>query len=312
MNNNLYQGSEKKMKILVMGGTVFVSRSIAEYYVAKGHDVYVLNRNTKVQPEGVKLIEADRHHIGDLLCHHDFDVVVDNAYTSTDVEQLLDALGNYRDYILISSSAVYPEYETQPFKEDSSVALNKYWGKYGTDKIEAENILLKRNPNAYVIRPPYIYGPLNNVYREAFVFDCALQNREFYIPKNGEMMLQFFHIDDLCRFIDVLIEKKPDLHVFNVGNKELISVRDWAELCYRVAGKEFSYRNVYEVVDQRKYFSFYDYEYCLDVTAQCDLMGDLKPLKTGLKESLEWYLNHPDQVVKKSYIEFIDQNFLSK
>ncbi|MBE6107106.1 MAG: NAD-dependent epimerase/dehydratase family protein [Erysipelotrichaceae bacterium] len=300
------------MKILVMGGTVFVSRSIAEYYVAKGHDVYVLNRNTKMQSEGVKLIEADRHHIGDLLRQHDFDVVVDNAYTSADVEQLLDALGNYRDYILISSSAVYPEHEIQPFKEDSSVALNKYWGKYGTDKIEAENILLKRNPNAYVIRPPYIYGPLNNVYREAFVFDCALQNREFYIPKNGEMMLQFFHIDDLCRFIDVLIEKKPDQHVFNVGNKELISVRDWAELCYRVAGKEFSYRNVYENIDQRKYFSFYDYEYCLDVAAQCELMGDLKLLKTGLKESLQWYLNHPNQVVKKSYIEFIDQNLLSK
>ena len=125
-------------------------------------------------------------------------------------------------------------------------------------------------------------------------------------------MLQFFHIDDLCRFIDVLIEKKPDQHVFNVGNKELISVRDWAELCYRVAGKEFSYRNVYENIDQRKYFSFYDYEYCLDVAAQCELMGDLKPLKAGLQESLKWYLNHQNQVVKKSYIEFIDQNFLSK
>lgn len=30
-------------KVLVTGGTVFVSRYIAEYYVAKGCDVYVLN-----------------------------------------------------------------------------------------------------------------------------------------------------------------------------------------------------------------------------------------------------------------------------
>ena len=46
-------------KVLVTGGTVFVSRYIAEYYVKKGFEVYVLNRNTKTQSEGVKLICAD-------------------------------------------------------------------------------------------------------------------------------------------------------------------------------------------------------------------------------------------------------------
>ena len=48
-------------KILVTGGTVFVSRFIAEYYVAKGDEVYVLNRNTRPQSAAVKLIQADRH-----------------------------------------------------------------------------------------------------------------------------------------------------------------------------------------------------------------------------------------------------------
>ena len=43
-------------KILVTGGTVFVSRYIAEYYVTKGYDVYVLNRNTKEQSKGVILV----------------------------------------------------------------------------------------------------------------------------------------------------------------------------------------------------------------------------------------------------------------
>ena len=35
--------------VLVTGGTVFVSRYIAEYYVSKGFEVYVLNRNTRLQ-----------------------------------------------------------------------------------------------------------------------------------------------------------------------------------------------------------------------------------------------------------------------
>ena len=43
-------------KILVTGGTVFVSRFIAEYYVAKGDEVYVLNRNTRPQSAGVRYL----------------------------------------------------------------------------------------------------------------------------------------------------------------------------------------------------------------------------------------------------------------
>lgn len=187
-------------KILVTGGTVFVSRYIAEYYVEKGHDVYVLNRNSREQSKGVTLIQADRHNLGDALRGYCFDIVIDTAYSADDVEMLLKALGSWKDYILISSSAVYPEYAPQPFKEDTILGVNKYWGKYGTDKIEAETMLLKRNPNAYIVRPPYLYGPMNNVYREAFVFDCALADRKFYLPKDGEMKLQFFHIHDLCRF----------------------------------------------------------------------------------------------------------------
>ena len=176
-------------KVLVTGGTVFVSRYIAEYYVSKGYDVYVLNRNTRKQSEGVTLIEADRHNIGEKLRNLCFDIVIDTAYNAKDVELLLDSLGNCKEYILISSSAVYPEYAPQPFKETTDVAVNRFWGKYGTDKIEAEKELLQRKPDAYIVRPPYLYGAMNNVYREAFVFDCALADRIFYLPQDGDMKL---------------------------------------------------------------------------------------------------------------------------
>ncbi len=79
--------------------------------------------------------------------------------------------------------AVYPEYEAQPFKEDTPLAENKFWGKYGTDKIEAEKALLHRKPSAYVLRPPYLYGPMNDLYREAFAFDRALQDKLFICLK---------------------------------------------------------------------------------------------------------------------------------
>ena len=294
------------MKLLVTGGTVFVSRYIAEYFVARGMEVYVLNRNTRPQSEGVHLIQADRRRLGEALRHMHFDAVIDTAYNAEDVNTLLEALGGCGDYVLISSSAVYPENENQPFREDSRLGLNRYWGRYGTDKIAAEETLLRRKPEAYVIRPPYLYGPMNNVYREAFVFECALKDRPFYLPGEGEMQLQFFHIDDLCRLIQTLLDRHPEEHIFNAGNGETVSVRTWAELCYEAAGKKPRFVSVSKDVEQRSYFSFYDYEYRLDITRQNTLLEDVKPLRQGLQEAFDWYVRNADQVNRKDYLAYID------
>lgn len=255
-----------------------------------------------------KLIQADRHAIGDALQGLHFDLVIDTAYTREDVEDLLNALESYKDYVLISSSAVYPEYAPAPFTEETQLAENVHWGAYGTNKIAAEAALMERNLKAYILRPPYLYGPVNNVYREAFVFDCALENRKFYLPQEGGMKLQFFHVEDLCRFIDILVEKQPEQHIFNVGNKESISIRDWVTLCYQAAGKQAEFVEVTAEEEQRNYFSFYNYEYALDVTKQLALMSGTKPLADGLKEAYDWYVVNQDKVNKKPYLAYIEKH----
>lgn len=295
--------------VLVTGGTVFVSRYVAEYYAKKGFHVFVLNRNSKPQSDNVTLIEADRHHVSSELQNYKFDVIFDmTAYSADDVERLLGVLDDFGDYILLSSSAVYPEYCSQPFSESTPLGENKFWGQYGIGKIAAEQALLKQKPDGYIIRPPYLYGPMNNVYREAFVFECALNDRKFYLPKDGEMKLQFFYIDDLCRFMDIIMEQKPDRHVFNVGNQETVSVRDWVSLCYEAVGRKPEFVRVCDDIEQRNYFSFYDYEYCLDVSGQQKWMPAQKPLKDGIRDSFKWYVNHTDMVNRKPYMEYIDAN----
>ena len=83
-------------KILVTGGTTFVSKYVAEYFVGQGYEVYVLNRNTKSQVNGVKLINGDRNNIGDLLKNIHFDVVADiTAYNKADIVNLNEALGSF-------------------------------------------------------------------------------------------------------------------------------------------------------------------------------------------------------------------------
>ena len=297
-------------RILVTGGTVFVSKYVAKYFQSNNYEVYVLNRGSKQQIENINLICANRNNLKDCLKDFYFDSIIDVCgYNQQDIKNILDAVGGFKDYIFISSSAVYPETNMQPFSENQSIGVNKIWGKYGTDKIEAEEYLISKVPNAYILRPPYLYGPMQNVYREPFVFECALKNRKFYIPNDGKMKLQFFHVDDLCKVIEKILEKHPTNHIYNVGNTESIDINTFIELCYKVVGTPLEKVYVTEHNNQRDYFSFYDYEYSLDVTKQSELLMEEKDLFEGLKESYKWFKNNYNEVEKKDYIKYIGENF---
>ncbi len=298
------------MKLLITGGTTFVSKYTAEYFAKRGDEVFVLNRGSKKQIPGVNLIKCDRAALGSKLKGECFDAVIDVvAYSDGDIKSLIESGVRFDDYIFISSSAVYPEYERQPFSEDASIGYNSVWKNYGANKVKAENYLLDRVPNAYILRPPYLYGKYENLYRAPFVFDCAIQDRPFYIPQNGDMKLQFFSVYDLCRFMEILLDRHPKNRVFNVGNSETVSIREWVELCYSVVGKKASYVSVEKSVPQRDYFPFYDYEYVLDVSRQNEIMSETLSLIEGLKEEYEWYKDNKNDITnRKPYIEFIGGN----
>lgn len=294
------------MKILVTGGTVFASRFTAEYFAARGNDVYVLNRGNRPQSDGVTLIKADRHALGDTLKGRSFDAVIDVcAYNETDVRELLDGLGEFGCYVMVSSSAVYPETLPQPFNERQEIGANSIWGDYGVNKIAAEKALLERVPDAYIIRPPYLYGKMNNLYREAFVFECAEKSLPFYVPKDGGLPLQFFDIEDMCRFIGILLDKRPERRVFNVGNPERVTVNGWVKRCYGVLDKRPVCVYVDGNIPQRSYFPFYDYDYKLDVSAMLELMPEVKPLEEGLRQSYEWFAENRELIARKPLLEFI-------
>lgn len=299
------------MKILVTGGTTFVSKYVAEHFVKKNHEVYVLNRNSRKQIDGVSLINCDRTMLKNKLKGKYFDVILDiTAYNEYDIKTLLSSGVEFNDYIFISSSAVYPETNPQPFTEEQPCGKNSIWGDYGLNKLKAEKYLTSKFSPAYILRPPYFYGIYENLYREAFVFDCAEKDRVFYLPKNEDMKLQFFNVCDLCRFIEIILNKHPENRIFNVGNKDTVTVREWVELCYKAVGKDVKFKNVPESYEQRDYFCFYNYEYILDVTKQNELMPDTLPLIQGLKREYNWYKNNRDSIYnRKPYIEFIDKNF---
>lgn len=300
------------MKILITGGTTFVSKYVAQYFVEKGNDVTVINRGSREQVKGVSLIECDRMKLGQILQNKHFDLVLDvTAYSYEHIKALLNSGVVFDDYIFISSSAVYPDTNTQPFNEEQSCGYNSVWGEYGANKLKAERYLTENVPNAYILRPPYFYGVYENLYREAFPFDCAMQNRVFYLPQDGDMKLQFFNVSDLCRFVEILMKQHPENRIFNVGNKDTVTVKEWVELCYSVAGKKADFIKVNQNVPQREYFCFYDYEYILDVSKMYELMPQTVSLQQGLKEEFEWYKENLDSIYnRKPYMEYIDEKLV--
>ena len=298
------------MKILITGGTVFVSRFAAQYFVNAGHEVWVLNRNTRPQVPGVHLVEADRNQIGDKLRGQVFDAVIAvNTYTKQDAQDLVGALDTVKDFIFISSSAVYPETLPQPFSEEQECGHNTIWGAYGWNKLEAENWLREHVPHAYILRPPYIYGPMETIYRAPFVFECAQGGRPFCLPGEGEEKLQFFHVEDLCRFMEILLNRKPEQKIWNVGNPEPVTVRQWVKLCYEAAATPLETICVHDH-PQRAFFPFHEYEYFLDVTKQMALMPELKPLAQGIREEYEWYCAHQEEISRRPLTEYIDTHIL--
>jgi len=298
--------------LLITGGTVFVSRYAAEYFARKGDRVYLLNRGTRPQPQhpNITPILADRHAPGDLLKGYTFDAVLDlTAYTRADVQDLLAGLGPFGDYILLSSSAVYPETTPQPFAENAPCGPNLHWGAYGTNKLQAEQFVTKAVPHAYILRPPYLYGPLENLYRSPYIFDCIRQGLPVYLPGGGRLKLQFFHVNDLCRMMDALLRQHPAQRIWNVGDPQPVTALQWVQLCAKAAGMPVQTVSVDPAAHPvHAYFPFRDYEYQLDVTAQAALLPTLTPLTEGLAEEYAWYSQNPEaELRRKPYREYISR-----
>lgn len=79
------------------------------------------------------------------------------------------------------------------------------------------------------------------------------------------------------------METKPAEHIFNVGNPDTISIKDWVTMCYLCLNRTPVFVNVYEDIEQRNYFSFYHYEYYLDVQKTTENFAGHNTAGRGLK-----------------------------
>ena len=257
-----------------MGGSYFIGRRVVEVLVENNYEVYTLNRGTNnVFGEEVISLKCDRNNHIEMkkaLSKYYFDVVIDvSGLNKSQSEILYNSLNLkwIKKFIFLSSSAVYDvENNKTPFSEDTPLGRNKYWGDYGTNKIEAEEfyekVFSKTNCDLIILRPPYVYGEYNYAQRESFIFEHLENNRPIIIPNKGESRLQFIYSTDLANIIVRLIESNTEeVCIFNVGNKEGVTIKEWINYYERVVGKkgkfiEYDYKS--KNIGERDFFPFFD------------------------------------------------------
>lgn len=116
------------MKLLILGGTVFIGRHIVEQALAAGHEVTLFNRgqsNPELFEDQVEKIVGDGNTDLEKLAGRKFDACIDpSGYLPGPVEAAGKALKDLVNrYVFISSISVYPEFK-EPGMDESS-ELNK-------------------------------------------------------------------------------------------------------------------------------------------------------------------------------------------
>ncbi|MEM7086942.1 MAG: NAD-dependent epimerase/dehydratase family protein [Bacteroidota bacterium] len=211
--------SEKRLKILVLGGTYFVGPSIVNAALRNRHSVTLFNRgitNPTLFPN-LDLIKGDRELGIDAykpLQDIEWDVVIDVwPQKSKLVDEATSSLkNNAKHYIFISSIAVYNNYEPVGLNEDHDVVsldLDKNeWG-YSEEKLASELFVKERfRHNHTILRG----GPITGWRDPAMgiLYWCIKLNRDEAIiaPGSGLDHLQFIDVKDIGKFAISAAESK--------------------------------------------------------------------------------------------------------
>ena len=114
------------MKLLVLGGTLFVGRAVVEHALVLGHDVAMFNRgrtNPGLFPD-VEHIVGDRNVDVAGLRGRRFDAVIDtSAYYPRQVAMVVEAIGNgIGHYTFLSSVSAYADHGTPGADEGDALA----------------------------------------------------------------------------------------------------------------------------------------------------------------------------------------------
>ncbi|MBL8972018.1 MAG: NAD-dependent epimerase/dehydratase family protein [Myxococcales bacterium] len=241
--------AEKPLKVLVLGGTVFLGPHTVERLLARGHTVTLFNRG-KTRPElvpDVEKLRGDRDGGLAVLAGRRWDAVIDTSgYVPRIVRASAELLApNVRQYVFVSSISVYTETTSPGVDESHKVATmpdptsEVVMEFYGALKALCEQAAEAALPGrTTVIRPGLIVGPGDPTDRFSYWPVRVAQGGEVLAPGEPSDPVQVIDVRDLADFILTTLER-GHVGVHNVnGPAEPLGIGALLDACKRVSGSD--------------------------------------------------------------------------
>lgn len=203
------------MRILILGGTAFLSAEIARQALADGHNVTCLARgSTASPPAGTRWIKADRSEGAAAFAEAagEWDAVIDVARDPNHVRMALESLGDRAvHWTFVSSCSVYADHSIPGAGEDAKLLDPLPDGTpfspevYGEAKSAIEELTLRMRP-AHLCRAGLISGPGDGTDRYGywparFAIAAATGDGPVLVPDIPDAATQVIDVRDLAAWI---------------------------------------------------------------------------------------------------------------
>ncbi len=312
------------MKILVIGGTQFIGRRLVQTLCKQGHEVAVLHRRSG-HDLGKKVgnLQADRNdpeQMQNALRGRSFDGVFDLAYDwekGTPAKSIHAAAsilnGSVGRYVFMSSAAAYGDGLNH--HEGDALAPEDHPNDYMRNKACSERALFRMHQRygtpVVTLRPPFVYGPGNPLYREQFFWDRLRDKRPLILPGDGRRLMQFVYVCDLVQAcLQALEAPNACGHAFNIANPRPLTQLEVLESLAKAAGKagqivrvprERILREGGHPLGPQLYFGVYlDVPPITAIISKAQRVLGFKPTSfdKGLEETYRWYVRNYRRVAQ--------------
>jgi 2'-hydroxyisoflavone reductase len=227
------------VKLLVLGGTVFLGRHVVAQALARGDQVTLLHRGRR----GLGLFPAARTLIGDrdgdlsALAGLEFDAVIDcSGYTAAQLERSTAMLSDVPQYLFVSSISVGAAFPPGQTYDEDLPSLDGDEG-YGQAKARAEDALLAaRGERATIVRPGLIVGPHDPTGRFTYWPLRVATGGEVLAPGRPERPVQFIDARDLADWCLQLVSDGTTGTFNAIG--DTMPMRELLATCREVSGSD--------------------------------------------------------------------------
>lgn len=243
------------MKLLLLGGTRFVGRHLAETALARGHQVTLFHRgrtNPGLFPEAEHL-PGDREGDLSVLGGRLWDAVLDvNGYVPRIVRASAERLAGAADrYLFVSTVSVYAD-DTVPGRHEGSPVRQPAPGDegceevtsktYGWLKARCERVVEEVWPDrALIVRPGLLVGPHDYTGRFAYWPWRVARGGEVLAPDRPDLPIQVLDARDLADWLLKSVETgRTGLFTASgiAAFPEVLSLGELLETCRRVTGSD--------------------------------------------------------------------------